>query len=186
MPRINGGIIGKSNRPSFTGALGVWVLGDIENARRIGAWPLGLSAISMAVAHAITPFITAYPWSSSGFGTKYSNPATTPTSTGNGISFSPNGDSLAVAHSTTPFITAYPWSSSGFGTKYSNPATTPAGDSNGISFSPNGDSLAVAHGTTPFITAYPWSSSGFGTKYSNPAATPANTSYGVAFTVISV
>ena len=31
----------------------------------------------IAVAHSTSPYITAYPWSS-GFGTKYANPATLP------------------------------------------------------------------------------------------------------------
>ena len=42
---------------------------------------------AIAVAHEVTPFITAYPWSGSGFGTKYSNPATVPTLTGFGVAF---------------------------------------------------------------------------------------------------
>ena len=44
--------------------------------------------ISSAIVLAIetSPYITAYPWSS-GFGTKYSNPATLPADTANGIAF---------------------------------------------------------------------------------------------------
>lgn len=34
---------------------------------------------AIAVAHATSPYITAYPWSSSGFGAKYANLATLPT-----------------------------------------------------------------------------------------------------------
>lgn len=41
----------------------------------------------IAIAHDSSPYVTAYPWSSSGFGTKYSNPATLPASTGNGVAF---------------------------------------------------------------------------------------------------
>jgi hypothetical protein len=89
---------------------------------------------AIAVAHATTPFISAYPWSGSGFGTKFSNPATLPASTGNGVAFSSDGAAIAVAHDTTPFITAYPWSGSGFGTKYSNPATLPTGTGLGVAF----------------------------------------------------
>ena len=88
----------------------------------------------VAVAHTSSPFITAYPWSSSGFGTKYANPATLPASTGNGLAFSPDGSAIAVAHGVTPFISAYPWSSSGFGTKYANPATLPASSGIGVAF----------------------------------------------------
>jgi hypothetical protein len=89
---------------------------------------------AIAVAHGTTPFITAYPWSSSGFGTKFANPATLPAGGGLGVSFSLNGSALAVAHSTTPFVTAYPWSGSGFGTKYANPSTLPTGLGIGVAF----------------------------------------------------
>jgi sugar lactone lactonase YvrE len=109
------------------------------------------------VGHDNNPYITAYPWSASGFGTKYTNPATLPPSNGNGVAFSPAGDALAVAHISSPYITAYPWSASGFGTKYTNPATLPAGEGNGVAFSPAGDALAVAHASS-LITVYPWNS----------------------------
>lgn len=41
----------------------------------------------IAVAHNSSPYITAYPWSSSGFGAKFANPTTLPTGTGNGVAF---------------------------------------------------------------------------------------------------
>ena len=60
----------------------------------------------IAVAHATSPFITAYPWSSStGFGAKFTNPATLPTGQGNGVAFTPSGNAIAVAHQTSPLIT---------------------------------------------------------------------------------
>ena len=136
---------------------------------------------TIAVAHGTTPFITAYPWLSSGFGTKYTNPATLPAASGNGVAFSPAGGAIAVAHDSSPFVTAYPWSGSGFGTKFTNPATLPAGIGRGVAFSPAGNAIAVAHNTSPFVSAYPWSGSGFGTKFADPATTPTSTSYGVAF-----
>jgi len=88
----------------------------------------------IAVAHSTTPFVSAYPWSGSGFGTKFSNPGTLPASTGNGVAFSPAGDAIAVAHPTTPYVSAYPWSGSGFGTKFSNPGTLPASTGRGVAF----------------------------------------------------
>ena len=42
----------------------------------------------IAVAHTTSPFISVYPWSS-GFGTKYANPATLPTGFGRSVAFSP-------------------------------------------------------------------------------------------------
>jgi len=142
------------------------------------------SATNIAVAHANSPYISTYPFgTSTGFGAKYTNPATLPTGTGNGVAFSPAGDVVAVAHATTPFITAYLWDiSTGFGAKYTNPATLPVSTGNDVAFSPAGDVVAVAHATTPFVSAYPWSvGSGFGTKYTNPATLPTGEGRGVAF-----
>jgi Flp pilus assembly protein TadG len=87
---------------------------------------------AIAIAHATSPYVTAYPWSS-GFGTKYANPATLPTGTGRGVAFNADGSNIAIAHATTPFVTAYPFSS-GFGTKYANPVTLPTGDAYGVAF----------------------------------------------------
>ena len=105
------------------------ILGAASGARKKAGKPRAI-----AVAHGTTPFITAYPWSGSGFGTKYANPATSPTGTGRGVAFSPDGSAIAVAHGTTPYITAYPWSGSGFGTKYANPSTLPTGIGFGVAF----------------------------------------------------
>jgi hypothetical protein len=138
---------------------------------------------TIAVGHATTPNVTAYPWSSStGFGTKFTDPATLPAGTGTGVAFTAAGDAIAVADNSSPYVTAYPWSISGFGTKFTNPATLPAGSGTGVAFSPAGNAIAVAHDTTPFITAYPWSGSGFGTKFANPATLPTGQGNGVAFT----
>ena len=42
----------------------------------------------IAVAHAGSPYVTAYPWTpGSGFGTKYPNPSTLPAGTGRGAAF---------------------------------------------------------------------------------------------------
>jgi hypothetical protein len=138
-------------------------------------------AEQIAVAHSTSPFITAYSWSVSGFGTKYTNPATLPVGGGFGVAFSPSGNAIAVANGASPYITAYPWSVSGFGTKYDDPATLPTGTGRSVAFSPDGANIAVAHQTSPLITAYPWSVSGFGTKYTDPATLPTGISLGVAF-----
>ena len=69
------------------------------------------------------PWVQGYAWSS-GFGTKYADPASPPSYAGSGITFNPTGDAFAVAHLFNPYISAYPWSA-GFGSKYANPATLP-------------------------------------------------------------
>jgi len=139
------------------------------------------SLYSIAFGASSSPFVLAYTWSGSGFGTKYANPATLPTGSGSGIAFSPASDAIAMAHGTSPFVSAYPWSGSGFGTKYANPATLPNGNGQGIAFSPASDAIAVAHNNPPTVSAYPWSGSGFGTRYSDPATPPTGEGYGVAF-----
>jgi hypothetical protein len=135
----------------------------------------------LAVGHSNSPYVTVYPWSSSGFGTKFANPATLPAGTGLGVAFSPAGTEIAISHVNTPYITAYSWSVSGFGTKFANPATLPAGAVYSVAFSPSGTEIAIGHQTTPYVTAYPWSSSGFGTKFSDPATLPAGLPIGIAF-----
>lgn len=84
---MNGGLIGQSNRPQFYQSRGIWTLTDVELSRRIGQWPLAIGNISVGIAHGTAPRVSIYPWSSGGFGTKYANPATLPTSAGTGIAF---------------------------------------------------------------------------------------------------
>ena len=145
------------------------ILGIIASSR------LKDAPVNIAVAHFGSPNISAYPWSS-GFGTKYADPATLPTGRGEQVAFKPQGDAIAVAHSTSPHVTAYPWSS-GFGTKYANPATLPPAGY-GVAF--RADAIAVTHYSSPRVTVYPWSS-GFGTKYADPATQPAGQGNSVTF-----
>ena len=91
----------------------------------------------IAVAHSGSPNVSAYPWSGSGFGTKFTDPGTLPPSNGRGVAFTAAGDAIAVAHFSSPFITAYPWSGSGFGTKFADPATLPANVGRGVAFGQN-------------------------------------------------
>jgi hypothetical protein len=131
------------------------------------------SSEAVAVANGgTTPFITAYPWSSAGFGTKFANPTTLPGTFCGGVAFNPTGTAIAVGHNTSPFITAYAWSISGFGAKFADPATLPASGGNKVAFNSAGNAVAVCHDTTPFVSAYPWSGSGFGTKFADPATLP--------------
>ena len=131
---------------------------------------------AVAVAGISTPFIIAYPWSSSGFGTSFANPTTLPSGAGLGVAFSPQGNAIAIAGG----FDAYSWSGFGFGTKFANAASIP-GTGNSAAFNPAGTAIAIAHTNTPFISAYPWSSSGFGTKFTNPATLPPDTGRCVAF-----
>jgi hypothetical protein len=127
----------------------------------------------------------AYPWSSTtGFGTKYSDPSPPATFTDTlfDVKFSPDGNQIAFAIRENPRLAAYPWSSStGFGTRYTNPATLPQSITRGVAFSADGLAVAFAHQNTPYVTAYPWSASGYGTKYANPATLPPQSGRSVDF-----
>ena len=83
--------------------------------------------------HHGSPYVTAFAWSSSGFGSKYSNPSTLMPGTARGLGFSSDGNDIFIAHSSSPYISAYPWSS-GWGTKYGNPSTLPTGTGRSIAF----------------------------------------------------
>ena len=78
-----------------------------------------------------SPFHYGYPFTTgTGFGTKYSNPATTATATGIGIDFNDTTTLVAGGGRGSPYIDVWDWSGTGFGSKYSNPATLPAGGGN--------------------------------------------------------
>lgn len=95
---------------------------------------------AIAVGINKSPYIVAFGWDTtaiigSPFTTQYSNPATLPPSTVNGVSFNNTSEQVAVAHGNSPYLTAYAWNSaSGFGTKFSNPATLPTSAGTGINF----------------------------------------------------
>lgn len=86
-------------------------------------------------ASANSPRINAYAWDGSNIGTKYANPTTLPTGSGNGIAINRQGTAVVLTGSLTPYIHAYAWNNStGFGTKYSNPATLPGTALTKVSF----------------------------------------------------
>lgn len=85
------------------------------------------------------PRIVAYPWSGSGFGTKYSDPSTAmPASFVFASGFNNAGTTVAAGSALSPFIITYSFTSgSGFGAKYADPSILPTGTVRSISFSPN-------------------------------------------------
>lgn len=190
MPRTNGGTIGSRNLPTSSTTKGIWQIFDLYNSKLVGQWPSAAPTVAVAMTHsgANTSYITAYPWSNStGFGTKYADPATMISNqtdkSGDTPAFNPpgtvlgmtiyDGSSLSPGVPANQYTTTHAWkfSASGFGTKYSSPAET--GTGNGISWHPNNTTVGVSFKPSPYILAYPWSDiNGFGTKYSNPATLP--------------
>lgn len=128
----------------------------------------------LAIAAGSSPYVYAYQWGASGFGSKYADPATLPVG-GLSVAFSPSGQHIAVGSNGafvggvgSPTVSVYPWDN-GFGTKYSDPSTV-LGENRvtDLAFSPDGNSIVLGHLFSTYIDGYQWSN-GFGTKFSNPA-----------------
>jgi WD40 repeat protein len=121
--------------------------------------------------------ISVYPWSGSGFGTRYTGPSPNPLDVQTGtqfrVKFSPQSNAIVMCNSANsgPWIAGFPWShSTGFGTKYANPAVAVPNGLASLAFSPAGDAVAVGCFNSPYIQVYAFSAAtGFGTKYANPA-----------------
>jgi len=150
------------------------------------------NADTIFVAHDVSPFCSAYPWSTSGFGTKFANMASLPANNQSGISVR----SIAASadhhvgmsqEASSPFQNVYHFSKTGagWGTRFSNPATLPAGSANGADFSNDGADISIAHNTTPFLSVYPRSDAGYGTKYANPGTLPDGAGSGIQFSPLA-
>lgn len=134
-----------------------------------------LSKTNVAIGLAVTPWIGAYTYTGSGWGTRFANPATLPTGTARGVRWDGNSN-VILGHFVAPFVTAYAWSS-GFGTKFANPSPSLPAQALYVTLNPtrNVVSISLNSGTIPF-TSYVWSSStGFGTKFADPATIGAST-----------
>jgi hypothetical protein len=151
---------------------------DLSFCREINPIPPYIPTListHFAVSHTTAPYITVYPWSAAGFGTKYANPATPLPLTGRGVFFTSPVDTLVVTHDNAPFISAYAWSDAGFGSKFANPATV-VGCTNpmykvSLNKANNVVVAAAANGAGVCINAYEWDSvTGFGSKFANPAS----------------
>jgi hypothetical protein len=134
--------------------------------------------------------MSGYPWSNStGFGTKFTDPATLLPTAGTDVSWGVNSILpnyiVALTTATTPFINAYPFGQqntlTGFGTKFANPATLPASGGNGVGMAsgPLAVTATLSSSPTP-LTAYRLSSSSFGTIYTAPASAPTGVGVGVS------
>jgi len=102
-----------------------------------------------------------------------------PTSVGNSIIFTSNGNSLAVATGSTPYIYVYNRNEEVL-TKLTNPVTLPTGSGNDIDVSSDGVYYCVAHTNTPYITIYKRAADVL-TKLTNPTSLPLGTGQTVAF-----
>jgi hypothetical protein len=121
------------------------------------------------------PGVLAYAWNNStGYGSRYSNPASAPAAGVLTSQFSPSGLTAAFIGSNTAFF--YAWSSAtGYGTRFSSPSSALTATSDKLRFSPTGDLVAITTSGSPFIQVYKWNdTTGFGTKYANPSTLPSS------------
>lgn len=137
------------------------------------------------------------PWSidvfpfdaSTGFGTRFANPAAGGTSNGaqcNGVAFSPTGGAIAAIYSSgiapaPPRAKVWAWDNvTGFGSAYALPGDFPDPVSpfiqqplHQVLFSPEGDAIIFIWGYTPYVIAYEWDdATGFGTRIADPSPVP--------------
>jgi hypothetical protein len=145
------------------------------------------TAVALCWEQGSSPYIAAYTWSSSGFGSQFSSPSTPPVSWCKGVKFNLAGNAIAVVYDSFPFISTYSWSASGFGTRFSNPSPgIGAGfyGAFGVDFNPAGTAIATSYYGNVGADVRAFSSvSGYGTKYADPA-TPPQPSPGYTFDVV--
>jgi len=130
-----------------------------------------LSGDGTLVAFSSSPdnAIHLYPWSSSGFGTKYASLTfSVQLAQRQSLSFNKVTNDIATGATSSPFIFAYSVSSAGFGTQYSTPSTVLPAGTNGLQFSPDGSVVATVNFGYPPVNVYRWGG-GFGSKYSYPS-----------------
>lgn len=136
---------------------------------------------AVATGSNTSPYIRAWPFTSSGFGTIFSNPGTTPTHWCRDIRFSPSGNTIIAGggspgSTTTQYLFAYPWSISGWGTRYANPGTLPGGWVHCVKFNASSTIVFTTCDVSPFVNAYAWTDGvGWGTKFANPSSSPSGT-----------
>jgi hypothetical protein len=128
------------------------------------------------------PFISAFSFNASGWGTRYSDPAILPTGSVLSINANVSGNSICYSGTTASnnkFV-AFNWSSAtGWGTRYFTAPT--ANNGRDAVFDESGTGAVFGGATTPFISGFPWSNStGFGTQYSNPTIALAATGLSVS------
>lgn len=117
---------------------------------------------ALIVTHTSSPYISAYQWSSNGFGTKYANPGQLPPFITNGVEISQSGSHIFTTSGS--LLLAYSWTyASGFGARQSTDLSALIGNSpRPVAMHPSGSYICVAGNG---IAIVPWTGSAFGTPY---------------------
>ena len=144
----------------------------VESAASNSVTPNSLSSIS--ICGNTTPFTQTYTWAS-GFGTKYANPSTLPTTYCYGVAYNSTNSAVAIGSNSTYFSEVYAWNlTTGYGTKYSSSTASLGSTGNAVTFNRDSTVISFALGLSPCIKSFAWSnSSGFGSVFSDPASLPA-------------
>jgi hypothetical protein len=141
-------------------------------------------ADSFVVGGSNDPYIFGYPFSSSGIGVKFANPAVAVGSDPGRVAFSPNDNWIANTNGNNPRTQVRAWTSTGgFGTKVTDPASGPFSSTWGVAWNPTGDRIVWGYSASPYLMNYVWNGSSFGSKLSDPPTPPAGspTNQGVTF-----
>ena len=119
---------------------------------------------TVAVGVQGSPYLSLWPWSFYGFGTRYTsvNIGGRPI----GLGFSSTGNTISFALNASPHISAYPFTTaSGLGTKYANPSTAAGQTQNSIGWRTSG-AVASTQDTSPYVKIWSFTEGvGWGSKY---------------------
>lgn len=146
--------------------------------------------LDVAIGSNSSPFINAYTFASgTGFGTKYTNPASLPSYRIYEPAFCGTTDIACASYGKSVPLPIYPWTSGvGFGARYTPITYGSSTTLLGADFSPDGTDLALAssggYGLNMAIGAYPFTTGvGTGTVYTNAQSISVATHFGysVAF-----
>jgi hypothetical protein len=130
----------------------------------------------LAASQGSSPFVHAWAWSASGFGSKFSAPGgATPGFGMIDVTWSPAGTTVLAVGPTgadNP-LNAYNWSG-GFGTRYANPANFTSGVNGKVGWSPASNFVVIPGNGGQYSAAYNFSS-GWGSKLADVYSFPDET-----------
>ncbi len=153
------------------------IIGIIASSKKTAA------NADLAIAHDVSPFVTAYSFSSAaGYGAKYANPAVLPADTGHAVDFSTGNTTIGVGG--YQYISSYAWTLGvGFGSRISNTSVA-SFYFDAMSIAPNNAFMALStYGSNKGVHGYLYSTTtGLGMKFANPSVLPSPNEemYGVA------
>lgn len=134
-----------------------------------------------------SPYLAAYAWSSSGFGSKFSDPAAAVESSSSTPESNYDNTVVIVGNSATPYVKAYAFSGAGWGSAFSAPTskftTQVVGSPSQVAFKSTDDYVAISHtcSISEFGCAiYSWSA-GWGTLLSDPSTVDLRSYNGISW-----